>query len=585
MSAADRKQSRLRLPSASCEDIIGAGCAYNHTPSGRGRRASDRHDIETNIDGNKTDGDDNNNNNRSASAYLSKLLDCKDLIVDLDASPSPGNSELELNGFSYNSPKPSGSSSNFRNSIQRSTSMTQKRQSRILNRHKPAEIFRKDLISAMKIPDTSQLLNEEYWIMQDPWRIEWEKGVQVPVNAKSIPKKNIQIVPKETLGDFRMPRKMLKSCPDIGDKDMIDLNVLADSMCRYDLDEMDVAWLKIINRERKMMGLPFLDEFSMEQIMEELETQCHDNMQLAMQTKEGLGIEYDEDVVCDVCRMPDCEEGNEMVFCDGCNLCVHQACYGILKVPVGSWLCKLCALGIRGSAVCILCNKKGGAMKSTRSGNKWAHVSCALWIPEITIADPDRMEPITKISHVPASRWALLCSICKERVGACIQCSVRHCVTAYHVTCAIEDKLDMNADCAASPSEGQDDAVIFRLSYCKKHSAKRKDTDDEDEGSDERMRGMRQKRILELEQQFYTLVKYQAVSNALSIPTQTAQDVMEYWKLKRTANFNRPLITPKNEEDTALAEAAESNLQRRLRMFTHLRQDLERVRNLCYMIG
>ena len=30
--------------------------------------------------------------------------------------------------------------------------------------------------------------------------------------------------------------------------------------------------------------------------------QCHDNMQLAIQTKEGLGIEYDENVVCDVCR-------------------------------------------------------------------------------------------------------------------------------------------------------------------------------------------------------------------------------------------------------------------------------------------
>jgi len=26
-------------------------------------------------------------------------------------------------------------------------------------------------------------------------------------------------------------------------------------------------------------------------------------MQMAIQTKEGLGIEYDEDVVCDVCRM------------------------------------------------------------------------------------------------------------------------------------------------------------------------------------------------------------------------------------------------------------------------------------------
>uniref|UniRef100_F6XEQ3 Jade n=1 Tax=Ciona intestinalis TaxID=7719 RepID=F6XEQ3_CIOIN len=458
----------------------------------------------------------------------------------------------------------------MRSAIQRSTSLSQKRQSRIPNRHKPAEIFRKDLISAMKIPDTSQLLNEEYWIMQDPWRIEWEKGVQVPVNAKSVP----------------TPRKMLKSSPDIGDRDMIDLNVLADSTCRYDLDEMDVAWLKIINHERKMMGLATLDEFSMEQIMEELETQtqCHDNMQLAIKTKEGLGIEYDEDVVCDVCRIPDCEEGNEMVFCDGCNLCVHQACYGILKVPVGSWLCKPCALGIRGSAMCILCNKKGGAMKSTRSGNKWAHVSCALWIPEITIADPDRMEPITKVSHVPSSRWALLCSICKDRVGACIQCSVRHCVTAYHVTCAIEDKLDMIADCGVSPLEGQEDAVIFR-SYCKKHSTNRKESDGEDEQTEERIRGMRHRRIMELEQEFYTLVKYQAVANALSIPSQTARDVMEYWKLKRAANFNRPLITPKHEEGTALAEAAETNLQRRLRMFTHLRQDLERVRNLCYMIG
>jgi len=36
-------------------------------------------------------------------------------------------------------------------------------------------------------------------------------------------------------------------------------------------------------------------------------------------------------------------------------------------------------------------------MKSTRSGNKWAHVNCALWIPEISIADPERMEPITKV--------------------------------------------------------------------------------------------------------------------------------------------------------------------------------------------
>jgi hypothetical protein len=40
-------------------------------------------------------------------------------------------------------------------------------------------------------------------------------------------------------------------------------------------------------------------------------------------------------------------------------------------------------------------------MKSTRSGQKWAHVSCALWIPEVSIGCVERMEPITKISSIP----------------------------------------------------------------------------------------------------------------------------------------------------------------------------------------
>lgn len=58
-----------------------------------------------------------------------------------------------------------------------------------------------------------------------------------------------------------------------------------------------------------------------------------------MKSEEGLGIEYDENVICDVCRSPDSEDGNEMVFCDSCNICVHQACYGITVIPPGK--CKL----------------------------------------------------------------------------------------------------------------------------------------------------------------------------------------------------------------------------------------------------
>ena len=60
-----------------------------------------------------------------------------------------------------------------------------------------------------------------------------------------------------------------------------------------------------------------------------------------MKNEEGLGIEYDENVICDVCRSPDSEEANEMVFCDNCNICVHQACYGITNIPSGELLIRI----------------------------------------------------------------------------------------------------------------------------------------------------------------------------------------------------------------------------------------------------
>jgi len=42
-------------------------------------------------------------------------------------------------------------------------------------------------------------------------------------------------------------------------------------------------------------------------------------------------------------------------------------------------------------------------MKATRSGHKWAHVACAIWIPEVSIGSVEKMEPITKISAIPVS--------------------------------------------------------------------------------------------------------------------------------------------------------------------------------------
>ena len=173
----------------------------------------------------------------------------------------------------------------------------------------------------------------------------------------------------------------------------------------------------------------------------------------------GRNSSQNKDLTLYFFLQPDSEECNEMVFCDKCNICVHQACYGITNIPSGSWLCRTCTLGIKPK--CELCPNKGGAMKATKSGQKWAHVSCALWIPEVSIGCVEKMEPITKISKIPQSRWNLVCVLCKERVGSCIQCSVKTCKVAYHVTCAFKRGLEMRA---IIEDENADDGVKLRVS-------------------------------------------------------------------------------------------------------------------------
>ncbi|XP_029304370.1 protein Jade-1 isoform X2 [Cottoperca gobio] len=499
---------------------------------------------------------------------------------------------------------------------------------------KPSEVFRTDFITAMKLPDSAQLGPDDFYVLSDPWRQEWEKGVQVPASLEAIPEPVVRLLPTESTDGLCNNRQEMES------------NAPPPPIQRYscyDLDDLDVAWLELVNHEFRQMALPELDELTMECVLVELESACEEKMRQAIETEEGLGIEYDEDVVCDVCRSPEGEDGNEMVFCDKCNVCVHQACYGILKVPQGNWLCRTCALGVQPK--CLLCPKRGGALKPTRSGTKWVHVSCALWIPEVSIGCPEKMEPITKVSHIPASRWALSCSLCREHTGTCIQCSMPSCIVAFHVTCAFDHGLEMRTILA------ENDEVRFK-SFCLEHSciagkssttsnnfssltsvshgnhtttngahaAARPDwattavtselrpdhqhlpnisSDPEQRpvlypiSASERAEreqlerekvSKRKQKLQELEDEFYQLVDPREVAENLAMPVPQVDFLYQFWKMKRKANFNRPLVTLKRDEVDNLAQQEQDVLYRRLKLFTHLRQDLERVRNLCYMV-
>jgi len=82
-----------------------------------------------------------------------------------------------------------------------------------------------------------------------------------------------------------------------------------------------------------------------------------------------------------------------------------SACYGIVAVPTEDWFCRKCESNERTARVkCELCPEKNGALKRT-DNNSWAHVVCALYIPEVRFGNVTTMEPII-LQLIPQERFS-----------------------------------------------------------------------------------------------------------------------------------------------------------------------------------
>ena len=253
----------------------------------------------------------------------------------------------------------------------------------------------------------------------------------------------------------------------------------------YDMDEQDTKWLEVHNLQRKAEQVEPIKPAVFEVTMTKIEKEWHAlekripkpnpkppqthrprSSSAAAVNGEPAVAGEEQDSKCAICDDGDCENTNAIVFCDGCDLAVHQECYGVPFIPEGQWLCRKCQLIGRGTPTCIFCPNIDGAFKQTNA-SRWSHLLCAIWIPEVSLGNNTFMEPVMDVEKVPKQRWKLICYICRQKMGACIQCGNKNCFVAFHVTCARRAKLFLKMKSTHGGPASMDASVL--KAYCDKH--------------------------------------------------------------------------------------------------------------------
>ena len=180
--------------------------------------------------------------------------------------------------------------------------------------------------------------------------------------------------------------------------------------------------------------------------------------------------------ICCVCNNGDVEPNQFLLKCEKCYVTVHQNCYGAQVKELFNWVCDACNEMSKEEVYnleCFLCPVKGGAFKKIelpiesifykkvmdykhnkielpknnyniiipkKDYNKtkfaWAHLSCALWNPNINLKCYEKKTGIY-IENITYKDFNSFCSLCKKNnSGPTIKCNNEGCECYFHPECA-----------------------------------------------------------------------------------------------------------------------------------------------------
>ncbi|KAJ3773251.1 hypothetical protein FB446DRAFT_733812 [Lentinula raphanica] len=137
----------------------------------------------------------------------------------------------------------------------------------------------------------------------------------------------------------------------------------------------------------------------------------------------------------------------KVIKCKKCGFSVHAASVGITlnADELDDWRCDLCENEEEQEASiyhdCLLCprpqhSRPGSYLRACKvtENHGWAHVLCAVFIPEINFTDTSTLRSVEGITNIPSKKWTTQCVLCQEKGGAVVKCN--DCYKEYHVSCA-----------------------------------------------------------------------------------------------------------------------------------------------------